>query len=279
MVNMTLPPVTSSHDVTRPVVAMLTYPGMTTLDLVGPHETLNQMTDVLLVGSTLDEVRSDSGFPFHATVHLEEVPRDVDVLFVPGGSGTADMLCNRAILDFLADRGARAGYVTSVCTGSLILGAAGLLRGYKATSHWAARDMLTRFGAEPTDGRVVIDRNRITGGGVTAGIDFGLTLLATLLGEPAAHLTQLMIEYDPHPPFNSGTPATADADTINTVRLAVEPLNQQFEQALAGGLWCLSICQEAFAADSEGSRTVRFSSASMMRQRWAARCRLSARVA
>jgi cyclohexyl-isocyanide hydratase len=112
-------------------------------------------------------------------------------------------------LAFLADRGSTAKYVTSVCSGSLLLGAAGLLKGYKATSHWAARDGLSAFGAIPTDARVVVDRNRITGGGVTAGIDFGLVILAKLRGEDAAKLTQLAMEYDPEPPFQAGSPKTA----------------------------------------------------------------------
>jgi cyclohexyl-isocyanide hydratase len=113
------------------------------------------------------------------------------------------------VLAFLADRGGRARCITSVCSGSLLLGAAGLLKGYKATSHWAARAALSAFGAEPVDARVVVDRNRITGGGVTAGIDFGLVLLAKLRGDEAAKLTQLAMEYDPEPPFNSGSPRNA----------------------------------------------------------------------
>jgi cyclohexyl-isocyanide hydratase len=116
---------------------------------------------------------------------------------------------DREVLEFLADRAQRAKYVTSVCSGSLLLGAAGLLKGYKATSHWAARVGLTAFGAEPVDGRVVVDRNRITGGGVTAGIDFGLVVLAKLRGDEAAKLTQLAMEYDPEPPFNAGSPKNA----------------------------------------------------------------------
>ncbi len=108
------------------------------------------------------------------------------------------------VIGFLADRGSRAKYVTSVCSGSLMLGAAGLMRGYKATSHWACRDLLPMFGATPVDARVVVDRNRISGGGVTAGLDFGLVLLAKLLGEDIAKMTQLALEYDPQPPFHAG---------------------------------------------------------------------------
>jgi cyclohexyl-isocyanide hydratase len=211
----------------RPTVAMVAYPGMTMLDLIGPHDTLSQMTDVHLLASTTDELRSDTGVPFRAKGTLADAPVDVDVVFVPGGEGTADAIRDRQVVDFLADRGARARYVTSVCTGSLILGAAGLLRGYKATSHWATRELLSLFGAVPTEGRIVVDRNRITAGGVTAGIDFGLTLLAQMLGEQAARVTQLMLEYDPDPPFDSGSPLTAGDFETETIRKFVEPLNAE----------------------------------------------------
>ena len=122
------------------------------------------------------------------------------------------------VIQFMADRGARAKYVTSVCSGSLVLGAAGLLKGYKATSHWAARSALPMFGAEPIDARVVVDRNRVTGGGVTAGLDFGLVLLAKLLGEEVAKMTQLSIEYDPDPPFHCGSPKAAGRRPSRTPR-------------------------------------------------------------
>jgi cyclohexyl-isocyanide hydratase len=131
------------------------------------------------------------------------------------------------VLAFLADRGTRAKYVTSVCSGSLILGAAGLMRGYKATSHWAAGELLPLFGAERTEGRVVTDRNRISGGGVTAGIDFGLVLLAKLRGDDAAKMTQLMLEYDPHPPFDAGTPKGAGSAMTQQVAKMIAPLNEQ----------------------------------------------------
>jgi cyclohexyl-isocyanide hydratase len=160
---------------------------------------------------------------------LADAPTAVDVLFVPGGDGSVDAMQNPEILDYLADRGARARYVTSVCTGSLVLGAAGLLRGYKASSYWASRHLLTLFGAVPTDGRVVMDRNRITAGGVTAGIDFALALLAEMLGEDAAMLTQLRLEYDPAPPFNSGSPTTATQSAVQLVRSNLEPFNRQVE--------------------------------------------------
>jgi len=128
---------------------------------------------------------------------------------VPGGIGQQAWGGDQDVLAFLADRGSRAEYVTSVCGGSIFLGAAGLLQGYKATCHWSAREALRTFGAEPVEARVVVDRNRITGGGVTAGIDFGLVLLAKLRGDEAAKLTQLAMEYAPEPPFDAGSPRTA----------------------------------------------------------------------
>ena len=217
--------------ITRPTVAMLMYPGMTMLDLIGPHEALSHLTDVHLVATSLDVMVSDSGVPFRATTTIADAPADVDVLFVPGGDGSVDAMRNPEILDYLADRGIRARFVTSVCTGSLILGAAGLLQGYKATSHWASRHLLRLFGAEPTDGRVVVDRNRITGAGITAGIDLGLALLAAMLGEDSAKVTQLRLEYDPDPPFNSGSPATAAESTVQAARQFVEVFNHQVEAA------------------------------------------------
>ena len=133
-------------------------------------------------------------------------------------------------IGFLADRGSRARYVTSVCSGSLLLGAAGLMRGYKATSHWACRDLLPLFGATPVDARVVVDRNRISGGGVTAGLDFGLVLLAKLLGEDIAKMTQLAMEYDPEPPFHAGTPREAGPEVVKKVREWLGPLDGVMRQ-------------------------------------------------
>jgi cyclohexyl-isocyanide hydratase len=167
-----------------------------------------------LVWKTTDLVRTDTGIGVKPNATFATCPRELDILFVPGGFGQQNLMADSEVIAFLADRGARAKFVTSVCSGSLLLGAAGLLQGYKATSHWAAREGLSAFGAEPTDARVVVDRNRITGGGVTAGIDFGLVVLAKLRGDDAAKLTQLAMEYDPEPPFNSGSPKPADPAII-----------------------------------------------------------------
>jgi cyclohexyl-isocyanide hydratase len=190
-------------------IGMLLYPGLTLLDLIGPQTVFSWFANTHLVWKTKDLVYSDTGIGMQPTCTFESCPRDLDILFVPGGFGQNQLMGDVETLAFLADRGSTAKYVTSVCSGSLLLGAAGLLKGYKATSHWAARDGLTAFGAIPTDARVVVDRNRITGGGVTAGIDFGLVILAKLRGDDAAKLTQLAMEYDPEPPFQAGSPKTA----------------------------------------------------------------------
>lgn len=193
-------------------IAMLIYPRMTALDLIGPQYMFASLmgATVHLVAKTRDPVTSDTGVTITPTTTFDEAPRDLTVLFAPGGTdGTLAALRDDATRAFMADRGSRAQYVTSVCTGSLILGAAGLLEGYRATSHWAARDILAEYGATPVDARVVRDRNRITGAGVTAGLDFGLTLVAELRDPVYAQGVQLMCEYDPQPPFNSGSTRTA----------------------------------------------------------------------
>jgi cyclohexyl-isocyanide hydratase len=198
-------------------VAMLLYPELTVLDLIGPQLPLAFLPgrSTQLVWKNRDTVISDTGVPIQPTMTFAETPEEVEILFVPGGTmGTVAAMQDPEVLDFVASRGARAKFVTSVCTGSLILGAAGLLEGYRATSHWSVRDLLPLFGAEPVDERVVIDRNRVTGGGVTAGIDFGLTMLAQLAGDDFAMSSQLIIEYAPEPPFPSGTPEEAAPEVL-----------------------------------------------------------------
>lgn len=205
-----LTPMTSSA--TPLQIGMLLYPGMYALDLVGPHAFLAGLPNVEthLLWKTLDPVPAINGMRLSPSSLMSACPKQLDVLFVPGGTpGTIALMQDNEVLDFLADRGERARYITSVCTGSLILGAAGLLRGYKATSHWHKRDLLPLFGAVPVQDRIVEDRNRITGGGVTSGIDFGLVLASRLRGGDAARLQQLINEYDPQPPFEGGTPSKA----------------------------------------------------------------------
>ena len=204
-------------------VAMLVFPGMTMLDLVGPQTVLCGPADTHLVARSREPFLTDTGIMMHPTATFDEIPADIDVLFVPGGPGQVDVVQDDETLAFLADRGSRARYVTSVCTGSLMLGAAGLLQGYKATTHWAARPLLSMFGAEPVDERVVVDRNRITGGGVTAGIDFGLVLLAEIMGDDVARTTQLLMEYDPAPFSDFGNPVNADEETIERAMEVLAP--------------------------------------------------------
>jgi cyclohexyl-isocyanide hydratase len=200
-------------------VGMLLYPGLTQLDLTGPFEVLNAVPDtaVHLVWKTLEPVFADSKLGLLPTVTLDDCPK-LDVVLVPGGRGQMELMRDRAVLDFLRSHGRDARYVTSVCTGALVLGAAGLLEGYEAATHWAFMDLLPLFGARPVRRRVVVDRNRITGGGVTAGIDFALRLAAELAGEPVAKQIQLGIEYDPDPPFRSGHPDVADPAIVDAVR-------------------------------------------------------------
>jgi cyclohexyl-isocyanide hydratase len=211
----------------RPEVGMLVFPGLTLLDLIGPHTVLCGPMIVHLIGKTMDAVVSDTGVTIRPTITFAEAPAQLDVIFVPGGPGQTDVMEDPETLAFLSDRGKRARYVTAVCTGSLILGAAGLLRGYKATTHWAARPLLSMFGAEAVQSRVVIDRNRITGGGVTAGIDFGLVLLSQLCGEETAKLTQLAMEYDPQPPFNAGSPEAAGAELVERALSLLGPVAER----------------------------------------------------
>lgn len=197
----------------RPVrTAMLLFPGLTALDLVGPQELLAGLApgSLHLVAEAVGPVTSDTGLSLMATDTFETCPQDLDVLFVPGGDGTPAQMRNARLLAFLRDRAARSAWVTSVCTGSLILGAAGLLRGYRATSHWCVRDaVLPLLGAEPVAERVVVDRNRMTGAGISAGLDLGLALAARLRSPAYARTAQLVAEYAPAPPFRAGTPAEA----------------------------------------------------------------------
>lgn len=215
-------------------IGMLMYPGMIGLDFVGPHAFLAGLMNVQvhLLWKTLDVIAADRGLRFLPDTTLEECPKDLDVLFVPGGTpGTVALMQDDVVLEFLADRGSRARFVTSVCTGSLVLGAAGLLRGYRATSHWAKRDLLSLLGATPVDSRVVEDRNRITGAGVTSGIDFGLLLAARMRSQEFAEMQQLMNEYDPHPPFHAGTPQQAGPVLTEHLSKLLAPGHEAVRQA------------------------------------------------
>ena len=203
-------------------IGMWVFPGMTNLDFVGAHGILSRppSVKVYILGKTLDPIPDDAGNRVLADTLFTAAP-ELDILFVGGGPGTEAMMQDPEILDFFRTRAPRAKYITSVCTGSLVLGAAGLLRGYKAASHWTTMDILPILGATPVHERVVIDRNRMTGGGVTAGIDFGLTLVDQIWGREIAEAIQLANEYDPHPPFNAGSPRTAPAKAVAMVRAMV----------------------------------------------------------
>lgn len=198
-------------------IAFLIYPEFTALDMVGPYHMLASLMGATthVVAKTRDLVKTDNGLMFKPSKTFDDCPADLDIIFVPGGSnGTLAAMQDDATIAFVKDRGSRAKFVTSVCTGSLVLGAAGLLTGYKATSHWAAKSILPIFGAAPTEGRVVQDRNRITGGGVTAGIDFGLSLVGHLRDKQYAETVQLIAEYAPEPPFDAGTPGRAPVEIM-----------------------------------------------------------------
>ena len=219
----------------KPVAAMVVYPGMILLDLVGPLTVLNIMgADVHLVWRDKTPVPTDVGIPVQPTTTLAEAPQLVDILFVPGGlGGTVGAMGQPDVVQFVAERGATARFVTSVCTGSLLLGAAGLLKGYAATSHWYVVDLLPGLGATPSRERVVVDRNRITGGGVTAGLDFGLTLAALMAGEDTAKRIQLLLEYQPKPPFNAGEPEGAGPAVTQAILTARAPAITAAKEAVA----------------------------------------------
>jgi cyclohexyl-isocyanide hydratase len=212
----------------------LLFPDLTQLDLTGPYEIISAMpgAEVTLLWKTLDPVRSERGLSILPTGTFAACDR-LDLLCVPGGLGINALLDDPEVLLFIRRIARDARYVTSVCTGSLVLGAAGLLKGYKSACHWAWRDMLKDFGAIPVAERVVRDRNRISGGGVTAGIDFGLTVAAELAGEEVAKSIQLVLEYDPQPPFDSGSPEKAGAERVKRIRERLAPLLETRRKANA----------------------------------------------
>lgn len=203
-------------------IGMLLYPGLTQLDLTGPYEVLHRVPGarVELVWKTLDVVRADSGLGLSPTTTFAACPA-LDVLMVPGGAGQVPLMSDPEVLAFLRNKAETARWVTAVCTGSLVLGAAGLLQGYRAATHWAYMDFLPAFGAIPDGSRVVVDRNRVTGGGVTAGLDFALRLAAEIAGEPTAKTLELSLEYDPAPPYGCGHPRKAPAELVAAAKAAL----------------------------------------------------------
>ena len=213
-------------------IGFLIYPGVVQLDVMGAYQVLAFAPNLQLhlVWKTLSPIVSNEGVTLSPTVTLADCPA-LDGICVPGGGiGQVDVMKDPEILHFLQQQGTTARYVTSVCTGSMILAAAGLLQGYKATCHWAFRDQLALLGVEVVSQRVAIDRNRVTGAGVTSGIDLGFTLLSLLCGEEAAKMAQLMMEYHPDPLFNAGTPDTAGEDLTQSLKQLGEPLLKAFWQ-------------------------------------------------
>ena len=215
-------------------IGFLLFPRLTQLDLTGPYEVLARLpgAELHLVAKTLEPVRSDKGLAILPTDTLETCP-SLDLVCVPGGIGVNDVLTDEDYLSFLRWMASEARYVTSVCTGSLALGAAGLLRGKRAACHWMARDMLRHFGAIPAAERVVIDGKLITGGGVTAGIDFALRVIAEIAGRDLAEAVQLGVEYDPAPPFASGSPERARPEIVARVKQAARSFLGDREAAVA----------------------------------------------
>jgi len=213
-------------------IGLLLFPKLTQLDFTAPFELLSKVPDarVYAVARQRGAVSSDCGLALVADTDFDGCP-DLDVLFVPGGPGVNDVLQDAPTMAFVRRQGQGAGLVTSVCTGSLVLAAAGLLDGYRAGCHWASRELLACFGVQADAARVVVDRNRITGGGVTAGLDFGLSVIAALRGEDLARRLQLMLEYDPKPPFDSGSPATAAPALVQGMRAAMAPMLAQRREA------------------------------------------------
>ncbi|MFW6853641.1 DJ-1/PfpI family protein [Burkholderia gladioli] len=206
-------------------IALLMFPGVQALDLVGPYDVFAALPDttVHLVSRDGAPVQAAHGLTLSPDTRFEDCP-PVDVLCVPGGRGIGELLLDDATLSFLRRAAGTARYLSSVCTGSLVLGAAGLLQGRRATTHWAFLPLLEAFGATPVRERVVRDGSLVTGGGITAGIDFALTIARELHGDAAAQATQLSIEYAPAPPFDAGSPETAPAEVVAAVRERYAPI-------------------------------------------------------
>ena len=213
-------------------VGMVLFPNLTQLDLTGPHEVLSFPPNIVvdMLWHRIEPVTSISGLALMPTATFDDYDLP-DVLFIPGGPGQLQAMDDALLIEFVKRAGAEAKYITSVCTGSLVLAAAGLLIGKRATSHWGVVDQLALMGAEPVRERVVEDGNIITGAGVTAGIDFALTLVARLVSEDAAKAIQLGIEYDPDPPFNSGSVETADPQIIKMMAERTAELTEKRREA------------------------------------------------
>ncbi|MBC3952011.1 DJ-1/PfpI family protein [Pseudomonas folii] len=212
-------------------IGLLIFPKVQQLDLTGPYDVFASTPDVTvhLIWKDLDALHSSTGLQFKPTQTFAGCP-PLDVLCIPGGQGIDPLLEDEQTLAFIREQARTVKYLTSVCTGALVLGAAGLLKGRRATTHWASHELLESFGAIAVHERVVRDGNLMTGGGVTAGIDFALTLVGELFGEVQAQTVQLQLEYAPAAPFNAGHPSTAPAEVL---ALASERLRESIEQRRA----------------------------------------------
>ncbi|WP_430446719.1 DJ-1/PfpI family protein [Sphingorhabdus contaminans] len=220
-------------------VALLIYPKFTALDLVGPHYFFACMfgakVHLVTTEKDLSPVASDLGLAISPTVTMADAPKDLDVLFIPGGTeGTLGVMGRADTMDWVKDRASRAKHITSVCTGSMVLAKAGLLKGKRATSHWVTRDVLTDFGAIPVNERVVKDGNILTGAGVSSGLDFAIALVEMLRGKPYAEGLMLQAEYAPEPPFKGGTLATTTPDVAKMMDDMFKPVGAMFKAMAAG---------------------------------------------
>lgn len=211
-------------------IGLLAFPGMTLLDFVGPYEVFCQLPNITIytVAVALEPIVVSGGLRIIPNTLIANCPT-LDLIMAPGGGGVNNAMYDQTLLNFLRSQAQNASYITSVCTGALILGAAGLLKGYRATTHWLSLDLLHYFGAIPSPNRVVVDRNRITGGGVTAGIDFALLVVSEIFGADEAKRIQLYLEYNPSPPFHAGHPSIADTALVQSVSEQGAALHKQRE--------------------------------------------------
>ncbi len=215
-------------------IGFVIFPNLTQLDFTAPLQVFHRLPGAAthIIAKTRDPVPSDCGLSLLPTVTFQDCP-PLDLICVPGGAGVARAMLDRETLDFVIRQAAGARYVTSVCTGAFILGMAGLLKGRRATTHWAYTDLLADVGATHEPARVVWDGNVVTAGGVTSGIDFALRVVAEIAGDEVAQAIQLTIEYDPEPPFASGHPDRTPAEVLDRVRTRFAPAREAYRAAFA----------------------------------------------
>lgn len=215
-------------------VVFVLFPNLTQLDFTGPLQVLSRLpgASVHLAAGEMRPVETDAVLTLNPTCAFDDCPQ-ADVLCVPGGFGVDDAINDPALMGFVTAQAAGAQYVTSVCTGAFVLGAAGLLKGKRATTHWAYHDALAAVGAIPVKERVVRDGNIFTGGGVTAGVDFAFTLMAEIAGDDHARAIQLGLEYDPAPPFDAGAPHKASPTALTSMTARYAPRIEAFRAALS----------------------------------------------